>query len=136
MTEEQKPTQLDVEFKGQTANDGKAGIGFKVGVNYDELPIYARLLVGAELKAKLAFCPSKHADADGQQKMDGADITVDATAECKGFSVRADMLSAKLTFNESSIDVGKLAHLAGKRGSLILTRVGDLKPAEKEGAAE
>lgn len=126
---------LDCEFGGVSYGHETARLGVKLDRQKLDLADADAMFAGKRVECEVSLLNRMDR---GQKRLKGMEDneppTITTVADIKRFGVSPTVISASLTFNKSSIDVGALPEFANETGTLKLTVMGDIP--EDEGCSD
>lgn len=121
---------MDVDFGTVSVGDQTASLGVTFEKSKLGLERADELLCGSRLAVTI-IPGGKGTDPD-QQQIPGSFENIEAEIDSKNYSVKPDSISARLTFNRSSINLAVLTSLVKRSGKLKIKRIGDAETTEQK----
>ena len=119
---------------GAVSYAASARVGIKLftgGDNPMTVAAAGKLLDRREIRVRMVGDPNAGGDAEGQEKMDIDDnIVVEAIARSKRYAKSGKEITCSLLIDRSTVKAEKLVRLAKTRGTITITKIGDLKNGE------
>jgi len=128
MAKKKTTKDFPCKFGAANINGSKATIRLSVDRSAITLEDTAELLCGSQLAVALSCDPNADSDVEGQQRMGGMDLALEAVATVPGFHANPERFTATLQFVSDSIDTGLLGRFSKQAGQITCERTGDAKP--------
>ncbi|MEE9602565.1 MAG: hypothetical protein V3V75_04615 [Thermoguttaceae bacterium] len=122
-----KTHKFNVRFRKQSSGEETASLGVTVPREDCSPTLAEELFLKAQLKVVASADPHSEKDADGQQTMGDEDNeAIAAVVEVKAYGRTNRGWGFTMSLPVTAVPDGELQHVAGKRGTLTIQRVGSV----------